>query len=140
MEPTPTHASNRPKTGVVLRLALTTGLGALVVAFAATAVAVSTSATAGITVRALLVTVLLVVTPRAVAHALRDAGDPVAASVVAGVALGYAVAAVLLGDHVYAAQVVVDGWPARVLVDALAWIGVGTLASLAPVGRARTAS
>ncbi len=111
-----------------------TGLPALLVSFVAAAVALSTrSATIGIVTRIGLMTVLLVLTTRAVARELRAAGhQPLVPTLLAGLLLGYALNLSWWGGHSYGAQLLVDHPVARVVVDAVSWVAVGLGAGVGP--------
>ncbi len=112
--------------GAAVRLGLITGLGGLVAALVAVLVAVSTSSvTAGILTRALLVTALLAVAPRLVL-AGRGGSLPTA---IAGMLLGHLLTLGWFTGQAYVWRLAIDSTLLSAGLDLLTWLAVGGIAT-----------
>lgn len=108
---------------VAVRLAILTGIPALVVALVGGFIGVTTdSVTTGVVVRAVLVTMLLTLGVRAAEHS--DEPVPLV-TIVIGLIGGYAIDLAWWGGHAYGAQLLLgSGWPAAI-ADLFLWVAVG---------------
>lgn len=111
-----------------VKLALLTGFGGFVLAVLSGVVAASTtSADAAILVRAVLVTLLLVLATRV---ALSGLPSPVVApTAVVGLLVGYVLTLGWFEGQVYVARLLTDREPVAALLDLLLWLAVGLGAS-----------
>lgn len=120
---------SRPTVGAAVRLGLITGISGFLLVVLSTAVAVSTiSATTAVVSRGVLVTILLILTTRAITVALHaSTGERLLGPLVAGLALGYVVNLGWWGGHAYMAQLAIDQPVVRAAVDGVLWVAVGSL-------------
>ncbi len=113
--------------GPSVRLGLITGVSGFVLLLISTTIALAVdSTTTAVVMRAALVTMLLVLTVRAMApHLHGPDGRQGIATVAAGLLLGYALALGWWGGHAYIAQVALDNAAGRAVIDGALWLLVG---------------